>query len=242
MLLFLFGKDESLAYAKAKNWKDKVLKEKKISESVLFVEKNIDSEDFGTLASDVSMFGDIFAYFIKLKKDEILSESQIVDFINSPNLFALVSNNDELGEMCERLVGDKARNLPKANFVQQVVVDEKKEFFPSHFVEALQKKDKKNSWKILREQLSEKPAEEVFGVCIFAYKTLLAAATFRGNTIQSGVKDFPLNNAKRNLKIRKNGNTEEVENTYFELLKSYTKSRSENIPLSQTLEKWILEN
>jgi hypothetical protein len=258
MLLFLFGKDESLAYAKAKSWKDKILKEKKISESVLFVEKNIESEDFATLAVDISMFGDIFAYFIKFKKDDLLSETQIVDFISSPNLFAVVSNNEELKNLVQECGARKPSPLERAASLRagegcfiEIIQEPIKEFFPSHFVEALQKKDKKNAWKFFLELSQEKPGEEIYGVCIFAYKSLYAAAKFEKNNSLSGIKDFPFNNAKRNLKQRKTtpnpslikeGNYSEIENIYFNLLKVLPECRSKNIDLSIGIEKWILEN
>jgi hypothetical protein len=238
MLLFLYGKNEGLAFQKAKTWKDKILKENKISTDILFVEKSFDDENFGTLATDISIFGDISAFFIKLKKEDVLSEREMLEFVNSQNLFAVLSNNKELLEILEK--------LSNKNLLIQTIEEEKKEFFPSHFVEALQKKDKKNSWKFFRELNEEKVAEEILGVCVFAYKSLLAAATFKGNTPSSGVKDFSLSNAKKNLRERKIKPTEnmvdDVEKTYFNLLKTYAESRSNNMNLALALEKWILES
>jgi DNA polymerase III delta subunit len=241
MLILLYGKSESMALQKANTWKNKILNKRNIS-NISFIDKNIESEDFATLANDISIFGDIFAFFVKLKKDEILDEKELEEIILSPNLFAIFTQNEELRVVVENMVGDEGRNLPKANFALETVDEEVREFFPSHFVEAMQKKDKKNAWKILLELLKEKPAEEVVGVCIFAYKTLYAAATFTSNSANSGIKDFPFNNAKRNLKFRKNSSLEEIENIYFNLLKTFASSRRDGAGLGESLEKWVLEN
>ncbi len=235
MLLFLHGKNESIAFQKAKAWKDQILKEKNISDSIVFLEKNFEDQDFGTLATDVSIFGDISAYFIKLKKEEVLNERHVLDFVNSENIFVIFSNSKDLLDTVEQLKATK-------NIFIQKIEEEKTDFFPSHFVEALQKKDKKNSWKYFRELSTEKAGEEIYGVCIFAYKSLFAAATFSGNSSNSGVKDFSFNNAKRNLQYRKNTSTEEVENIYFNLLKLLPQSRQDNVNLNIALEKWILES
>ncbi len=234
MLKIISSKNESEIYSYARKEKNKAN----------FTSSFLDCavEDVEVKAQDVQLFGGEESYIVRVGRKEeieIITRDLLEILENSKHFFVLVGNGADFEkQMKENLDGEKF----KKNFIK---IEEKfVQDFPTALVQALQKKDKKNSWNLLLKELHDKDAEPIHGSCIFAYKSLLTVLNNpKENDIDSAVKDFSWNQAKRAGTI--NGvlrDRQEVVNTYFELVLAYHKARLGEGDLSMQLEKWVLTN
>lgn len=223
MIKIIASKNEGEVYTLANKEKNKL----KISSSFL----DLDISEASVKAQDISIFGTLDAYFIKITRAEdlfTLTKDLFITLKNSGHFFCILGNGKEFIEAVES-AGEKVQKI-----------EEKKVFdFPAELVAALQKGDKKNSWHLLMRELNQKDAEPIHGSCVFAYKSLLVYMNDKKqNSPKSGVKDFSWSQAKRNGGER---DKDEVVAKYFDLVMAYHKARSGKGSLSQQLEKWVLE-
>ncbi len=230
MLKIISSKNESEIYNLAGKEKTKA------KFSTKFLDCSL--EDAIVRAEDVSIFGDKESFLIRVnRKEEVenISTKLLEILENSQHFFVVVGNGadfeKQVKENCEETFFKKNFLKTEDKFVQD---------FPVALVQALQKKDKKNSWHLLLQELKNKDAEPINGSCIFAYKSLLTVLNNPNkNDSESSVKDFSWNQAKKAGGAR---NRDEVQNNYFNLVVAYHLARRGEGDLSTQLEKWLLEN
>ncbi len=238
MLKIISCKSESEGYRQATKLKVDFLKFKNLKPRV-FSDCNL--EEAISKAEDISIFGDIDLFYIKIKIGnrgvlaeeiaETLSQNFFQSLERSTHFFVLLGYGAEF----EKLVKSFGFNFLK-------IEEEKTNDFPSDLVTALQKGDKKNSWNLLLRELANKDAEPLHGSCVFAYKTLLVYMNDpKTNSANSGVKDFSWKQAKANALTGKR-EKQEVTDKYFNLVLAYHKARNGELDLGKQLEKWVLEN
>jgi hypothetical protein len=223
MIKIIASKNEGEAYTLANKEKNRL----KITSSFI----DLDISEASVKAQDISIFGTVDAYFIKITRSEdlfALTKDLLTTLKDSGHFFLILVHGKEFIDAVESAGGT----------VQKI--EEKKVFdFPADLVAALQKGDKKNSWNLMLKELNHKDAEPIHGSCVFAYKTLLVYLNDKKhNSRSSGVKDFSWSQAKKNGGGR---DRDEVVAKYFELVMAYHRARSGKGTLAQQLEKWVLE-
>lgn len=181
------------------------------------------------LATAVSLFSEKNIYFVKCDKDANL------EFMTAELLE--VCKNSEHGF----IFWGKSLDFKKTVEVAGFTLEEKKEPltnpFPKELVEAIQSLDKKNAWLLLNNELENKSAEEVYGLCNWALKQMLVVGSMPSFDPKSGVKDFQYRQTKRAVdKI----DEERLQKIYFELVNTYNTSRTQSVGLDTALEMWVL--
>jgi hypothetical protein len=196
------------------------------NKSIQFTDVNL-SENIIELATAGNLFGEKNIYFVK-----VLLQEQLDSFTK------------EIAEMCAQsenlfIFYGKVKVFVDKCAEYEIKLLEKKEVykpdFPAALVNALQKKDKKNSWILYRKEIENKNIEEVYGLIVWAYKQALIVSSMGKFDEKSGTKEFAYKNTKRNIESRK-----DLEQTYFELVNLYAESRNKSLDLANELERWIL--
>jgi hypothetical protein len=191
-----------------------------------FTDVNL-SENIIELATAGNLFGEKQIYFVKVLLQESLdlfTKEVSKMCIQSENLFIFYGKTKLFTDKCNEY---KIKLLEKKEVY--------KVNFPTDLVNALQKKDKKNSWILYRKEIENKNIEEVYGLMVWAYKQALMVAAMDKFDEKSGIKEFAYKNTRRNIEGRK-----DLEQTYFELVNLYANSRNRSLDLSSELERWIL--
>jgi len=228
MLKIISSKNEGEIYTLARQEKAKV----KINSSFI----DCSSEEATQNAENISIFGDVDAYFIKIDRDgqlESLDKKFFEILESSSHFFVLVGSGVEF----EKTLKESDQKFIKVE--PKIVFD-----FPAELVSALQRHDKKNSWNLLLKELKTKDAEPIHGSCVFAYKSLLVYLNDpKKNSELSGVKEYSWKQAKTQALAGKREKVE-VEDKYFNLILAYYSARSGegNGDLATQLENWVLVN
>jgi hypothetical protein len=225
MLRIISSKNDSEIFSIARKEREKAKIKSNFLDCSIF-------ESLG-LSENVSIFGDKESYMIKLSKAEELesiSKNLLGALEESEHFFVIVGSGADFDK---KIMGEGGKVIK---------IEEKRVFdFPAELVSALQKHDRKNSWKLLLEELHNKEAEPIHGSCIFAYKTLLVYLNDpKKNSPLSGVKDFSWKQAKSAGTIGKR-EREEVSDKYFSLIDIYHQARMGKGNLEENLEKWVLD-
>jgi hypothetical protein len=200
------------------------------------------------MAENISIFGDKSSYLLRVRIGirNVVNEDDakyvnykfLESLHNSEHLFFLHGYGAEFTKLCETVIKEnKDLKSVKIFKIEEVAVND----FPAELVTAIQKHDKKNSWDLLLKELAGKDAEPIHGSCVFAYKTLLVYMNdIKKNSVNSGVKDFSWNQAKRNAVAGKRERGEVVDK-YFDLVVAYHEARLGQLDLAKKLEMWVLE-
>ncbi len=155
---------------------------------------------------------------------------KIKDIENSKNAFVLSEDFVEKKEL------EKIKKHSQA-FHSFIKKENSNQFNIFSLSDNLQTKNKKQLWlQYHQAQESGLAPEQIFSNFFFSLKSLSLAKKF--SLKESGLKPFPYQKAKNNLKFWKE---KEVDNKIFELISGYNHSRLDDLNLKNFLEKFILE-
>lgn len=181
------------------------------------------------MADSASLFSESDLYFVKCDKEsslDLLTKELLEACKQSQHTFIFWGKSIEFKKVLEGL--DE-----KVVEKKEVAVD----FFPKGLVSAIQSLDKRKTWMELSKELETKPAEEVYGVCNWALKQMLAALAMPTFEEKSGLKEFQYKQVKRALTGK---DPEQVKKIYFNFVNTYNTSRTQSIDLATALEVWVL--
>jgi hypothetical protein len=192
--------------------------------------QNILFDEAIVAAQNISIFGDkdLFVVEITLEAERELLNERVIEILKTSEHTFIIWGDKTLEEIFKNL-NQKYETLK----VLEV------NGFPAALVTALQKRDKKNSWKLYLDELGKSNVMQISGSIGFAYKTLLSYFNdTKNNSELSGVKDYSWKQARENGKIR---NRDEVVDTYFNFVKMMNSHRLEGKNTESAVEAWILK-
>lgn len=187
---------------------------------------------FENIATESSLFGETFVYLLDNPSDDSVVNLELLANLKK------IGESQHLFVVIERLLkAEEKKQWNKYAEVEEFKTGENQRFNTFMLADALAKRDRKSLWLVWSEaRLLGIAPEELVGILWWQLKSM-RLANLTSNALESGMKDYPYQKAKRALVKFE---PKEPERLSQSLLEIYHQSRLSGLDLDLAIERWLL--